>query len=253
MIKTLKILSGLAILGFLGATLYFNLENGVVGPELTITKQKSEIRSYPSDPLNQGLKSRGLADRQGSGSIEDKFQPPTNANLSQENKEKLDRLLPVFIAPQLADTQRSKLVDAFKSLGVTFEPLDSRVRGSSVRMIDVGKGPSDGIRSVLIRSFKDLDNQRILEQIGFEMPGGKEALDYARESLQRELSQSQAKYEQTDHGQYFDHYDLENGFTLKLAWFPTFEKNGEDEMQPMQPSSEKPGTIAVDLFFGSSH
>jgi hypothetical protein len=253
MIRTTKILVSVGALLFMLIAFLLNQKKELVARQTKPSESNPRLETSPTNVLNQGLNSKGFLRPQVTTDREAQFQAPLNADLSSENKEKFDLLVPVFLAPSLPQARRSRLVGAFKALGVQFEPLDSRVMGSSVRMIDKGKGTLNGISSVLIRSVKDVDNNRVLEQVGFEMPGGSEALDYARKMLQLQLKQSGSSFELMDQGKYFEHYALENAFLMKLAWFPPFEQKGDGEFEPVRPTPEKVGNVSLQLFFGASH
>jgi hypothetical protein len=253
MIKTTKILVSVGALLFILIAFLFSQKKELVARHTRPSEPNPRLEAPQANVLNQGLNSNGFLRPQVTVDRESQFQAPLNADFTSENKEKFDLLVPVLLAPSLPGASRSRLIGAFKVLGVQFEPLDSRVMGSSVRMIDKGKGSLNGISSVLIRSVKDVDNNRILEQVGFEMPGGSEALAYARKAIQMQLKQSRSSFGLMDQGKYFEHYTLENGFLLKLAWFPPFEQNGDGEFEPVKPSAGKVGNISLQLFFGASH
>jgi hypothetical protein len=245
MIKTTKILVSVGALLFMLIASLLSQKKELVARYTNPSELNPRLEVAPANILNQGLNSKGFLRPQIIVDREAKFQAPLNADFSSENKEKFDLLLPVFLAPSLPEASRSKLVGAFKALGVQFEPLDSRVMGSTVRMIDKGKGTLKGISSVLIRSVKDVDNNRVLEQVGFEMPGGSEALDYARKAIQVQLKQFASSFELMDQGKYFENYALENGFLMKLAWFPPFEQKGDGEFEPVKPTAEKVGNVSL--------
>jgi hypothetical protein len=175
--------------------------------------------------------------------------PQTGFPFSESDKQVFIQTTNLMLAEAPENLMPIYLVQNFTQQGLNFKVPNHSLQGSFVRSQRNGLG-KNAVKVVQMRHTKDAElATSSLEGLSFAMSGGKEALEFAFQEIEKKIGLQ--KFELVQENPAARHYSSSNGYNLIALWTPSIE--GPQSETTSRQRSESSGYIAVTLMTDDVH